>query len=94
MPFYTSPIACVILALIIVLHILSVIFDGHSGMLIAFVNISLHIALAFVMLLSLKCELVWLALVFMISVFTLSLASYIKWLVFRRRADKETENDL
>lgn len=46
MVFYTSPIPCIIIALMIGLHLLSVILRGKLVMLVNIINICLHAVLA------------------------------------------------
>ena len=46
MVFYTSPIPCVIIALIIALHIASVLTSDRHALVLGIVNICLHIGLA------------------------------------------------
>lgn len=46
MVFYTSPIPCVIIALMIGLHLLSVFLRGKLALLVNIINICLHAALA------------------------------------------------
>ena len=46
MVFYTSPIPCVIIALIILMHIVSVLYFGRYALCFGIVNICLHIGLA------------------------------------------------
>jgi len=46
MIFYTSPIPCIIIFLIMGLHVLSVLLRGRPVMLVNIINICLHAALA------------------------------------------------
>ena len=46
MIFYTSPIPCIIIALVMGLHVLSVLLRGRLVMLVNIINICLHAALA------------------------------------------------
>ena len=46
MVFYTSPIPCVIIALIILMHVMSVLYLGRYALCIGIENFCLHIGLA------------------------------------------------
>ena len=46
MVFYTSPIPCVIIALIIALHVMSALMSERYALVLGIVNICLHIGLA------------------------------------------------
>lgn len=69
--------AAAISVVVVVLHLLSVIFSDKRSVILNFINIALHIALVFAMLLA-GAQLELLALVFMTSLLVYTLAFEIK----------------
>ena len=79
--------AAAISVVVVVLHLLSVIFSDKRSVILNFINIALHIALVFAMLLA-GAQLELLALVFMTSLLIYTLAFEIKRKMGERGKDK------
>ena len=91
--FYTSPIACVIIALMLSSHALSV-FSSKLSRIFTYVNIALHISISPVLLIG-GAELSELCFVYMLSLFALVLFVYIKSLISKSdERGEEERNDL
>lgn len=94
MIFYTNPIACVIFAICLFLHVPSAFLKNKLSVVCIFVNIALHTALA-IALLFIKAELSELATLFMASV---ALYTVLSSIAYRHQIAKqgrgEGEDDL
>ncbi len=87
MVFYTSPIPCVIIALIILMHVVSVLYSGRYALCFGIANICLHIGLA-ASILALGAQLSE-----AVMLYSVSLLIYLSLFYFIRKLKEEKKED-
>lgn len=88
-----TAISIAVYALIVVLHILSVVLCDFAQKIIKIANITLHIALVFLLLFS-RVSLDLVALCFVASLFVYTLSSFIYAKMKKRRASSDASKEV
>jgi len=92
MLLFSYPIVLIALAAIIAIHAIAALVRDCASRILTYINIVLHLLLLIPLILY-KFKLEEAVLVYMISVFAYTLISYIKYLLFERKAEGVSEID-